>query len=84
MLHKLNPVRLAFVRRAIDDHVGCDGRSMRPLAGRSALDVGCGAGLMCEPLARMGAAVTGVDGGQSTASFFESIARAAWGKPSQR
>ena len=61
MLHKLNPVRLAFVRRAIDDHFGCDGRSMRPLAGRSALDVGCGAGLMCEPLARMGAAVTGVD-----------------------
>ena len=61
MLHKLNPVRLAFVRRAIDEHFGFDRRSMRPLAGRSALDVGCGAGLMCEPLARMGADVTGVD-----------------------
>jgi len=61
MLHKLNPVRLAFIRRAINAHFGADERSMKPLAGKSALDVGCGAGLLCEPLARMGAAVTGVD-----------------------
>lgn len=61
MLHKLNPVRLAFVRAAIDAHWGTDPESVRPLAGRSALDVGCGAGLLCEPLARLGADVTGVD-----------------------
>ena len=61
MLHKLNPVRLGFVRRAVDAHFGGDVNSRSPLAGKSALDVGCGAGLLCEPLARMGAAVTGVD-----------------------
>jgi 2-polyprenyl-6-hydroxyphenyl methylase / 3-demethylubiquinone-9 3-methyltransferase len=61
MLHKLNPVRLGFVRAAIDAHFGGDAGARCPLAGKTALDVGCGAGLLCEPLARMGAAVTGVD-----------------------
>ena len=61
MLHKLNPVRLGFLREAIDIHWAGDVRNNCPLAGKSALDVGCGAGLLCEPLARMGAAVTGVD-----------------------
>ena len=61
MLHKLNPVRLEFLRDAIDVHWAGDIRNARPLAGKSALDVGCGAGLLCEPLARMGAQVTGVD-----------------------
>jgi 2-polyprenyl-6-hydroxyphenyl methylase / 3-demethylubiquinone-9 3-methyltransferase len=61
MLHKLNPVRLGFIRTAIDAHYGSHGKSRHPLTGKTALDVGCGAGLLCEPLARMGAAVTGVD-----------------------
>ena len=61
MLHKLNPVRLAFLRDAIDVHWAGDVRNARPLAGKTALDVGCGAGLLAEPLARMGAQVTGVD-----------------------
>ncbi len=61
MLHKLNPVRLSFTREAIDLHWGGDAESVKPLTGKSALDVGCGAGLLCEPLARMGAKVTGVD-----------------------
>lgn len=61
MLHKLNPVRLGFVREAIDLHWGGDVDGVTPLGGKTALDVGCGAGLLCEPLARMGAKVTGVD-----------------------
>lgn len=61
MLHKLNPVRLRYIRSAIDSRWNADARSMRPLSGKRALDVGCGAGLLCEPLARMGAAVTGID-----------------------
>lgn len=60
MLHRLNPVRLAFLREAIDNHWGTR-QVVRPLSGKAALDVGCGAGLLCEPLARMGADVTGVD-----------------------
>src|SRR5438270_11030214 len=61
MLHKLNPVRLAYLRDRIDQHWGLDECSLKPLAGRRAADVGCGAGLLAEPLARLGAEVTGVD-----------------------
>jgi 2-polyprenyl-6-hydroxyphenyl methylase/3-demethylubiquinone-9 3-methyltransferase len=61
MLHRLNPVRLGFIREAIDRHWDGDPTSGKPLAGRTALDVGCGAGLLCEPLTRLGANVTGVD-----------------------
>jgi 2-polyprenyl-6-hydroxyphenyl methylase/3-demethylubiquinone-9 3-methyltransferase len=61
MLHKLNPVRLAYIRDMIDMHWQADEHGFKPLAGKTALDVGCGAGLLAEPLARMGATVTAVD-----------------------
>jgi 2-polyprenyl-6-hydroxyphenyl methylase/3-demethylubiquinone-9 3-methyltransferase len=61
MLHRLNPVRLRFLRAAIDAHWGGDMHDMRPLRSKRALDVGCGAGLLAEPLARLGAAVTAID-----------------------
>jgi 2-polyprenyl-6-hydroxyphenyl methylase/3-demethylubiquinone-9 3-methyltransferase len=61
MLHKLNPPRLAYIRERIDAHWGGDAEGFTPLAGRSALDVGCGGGLLCEPLAQLGARVTGID-----------------------
>jgi 2-polyprenyl-6-hydroxyphenyl methylase/3-demethylubiquinone-9 3-methyltransferase len=61
MLHRLNPVRLRYLRDRIDAEWGCDPKARRPLEGKRALDVGCGAGLLSEPLARLGAAVTGLD-----------------------
>lgn len=61
MLHKLNPVRLRYIRDQIDHHMRADEHDRRPLAGRKAADVGCGAGLLAEPLARLGAEVTGID-----------------------
>ena len=61
MLHKLNPVRLAYIRDMIDMHWQSDEHGFRPLEGKTALDIGCGAGLLAEPLARLGAKVTAVD-----------------------
>lgn len=61
MLHRLNPARLGYIRAAVDAHWGGDSASFTPLAGKTGIDVGCGAGLLTEPLARLGARMTGVD-----------------------
>ena len=61
MLHKLNPARLGYLRQRIDAHWGGDPTARRPLEGKRALDIGCGGGLLAEPLARLGAAVTAID-----------------------
>ena len=60
-LHQFNPIRLQFIRDRLCDHFDRDPRSMQPLKGLRVLDVGCGGGLIAEPLARMGAKVTGID-----------------------
>jgi 2-polyprenyl-6-hydroxyphenyl methylase / 3-demethylubiquinone-9 3-methyltransferase len=60
-LHQINPVRLAFVRDVCLDHFGADTRTRAPFAGRRLLDVGCGGGLVAEPMTRLGFSVTGVD-----------------------
>ncbi|MFT0862121.1 bifunctional 2-polyprenyl-6-hydroxyphenol methylase/3-demethylubiquinol 3-O-methyltransferase UbiG [Ancylobacter sp. G4_0304] len=61
VLHKFNPVRLAWLREKLVAHFGRDPRSLRPLAGLRLLDIGCGGGLIAEPLARMGASVVAID-----------------------
>jgi 2-polyprenyl-6-hydroxyphenyl methylase/3-demethylubiquinone-9 3-methyltransferase len=61
MLHRITPVRSAHIRDQAVRHFRLDARSRRPLAGLCALDIGCGAGLQAEPLARMGAQVTAID-----------------------
>src|SRR5512146_52653 len=60
-LHKFNPVRLKFIRETVAAHYGRAETSLRPFEGLSLLDIGCGGGLLCEPMAKMGFAVTGVD-----------------------
>ena len=60
-LHKLNPVRLGYIRDRAASHFGRDPRRLDSLAGLAILDIGCGGGVLCEPLARLGAAVVGVD-----------------------
>jgi 2-polyprenyl-6-hydroxyphenyl methylase / 3-demethylubiquinone-9 3-methyltransferase len=60
-LHKFNPVRLTYIRDQASLHFGRDARSSKPLQGLRVLDIGCGGGLLSEPMARMGADVVGAD-----------------------
>ncbi|KAJ0522732.1 putative methyltransferase [Helianthus annuus] len=60
-LHVMNPTRLAFLRSTLCRHFGKDPFSPRPFEGLKFVDVGCGGGILSEPLARMGASVTGID-----------------------
>ena len=60
-LHRLNPVRLRYIRDRLCAHFGRDPEAPKPLSGLRLVDVGCGGGLLCEPMTRMGATVTGID-----------------------
>jgi 2-polyprenyl-6-hydroxyphenyl methylase/3-demethylubiquinone-9 3-methyltransferase len=60
-LHRFNPVRLAYIRAQAIAQFGRDGNQIRPLDGLSILDIGCGGGLLCEPLTRLGAKMVGID-----------------------
>jgi len=61
VLHKFNPVRLAYIREHVTAHFARDPHQRRPFDGLKLLDIGCGGGLLCEPMARLGATVTGID-----------------------
>ncbi len=63
-LHKFNPVRLAYIRDWALKHFQRDETQRRPLDGLRLLDIGCGGGLLTEPLTRLGASVTGIDAGE--------------------
>jgi len=63
-LHMFNPVRLAYIGNKIATHFGRNADDPKPLAGLNLLDVGCGGGLICEPMVRLGANVTGIDAGE--------------------
>ncbi len=60
-LHKFNPIRLGLIRDRICEHFGRDRHTKKPLEGLRLLDIGCGGGLVCEPMRRLGAEVVGID-----------------------
>ncbi|KPB00272.1 bifunctional 2-polyprenyl-6-hydroxyphenol methylase/3-demethylubiquinol 3-O-methyltransferase UbiG [Ahrensia marina] len=60
-LHKFNPVRLRYIRETVTEHFELDASQDKPFSGLRILDIGCGGGLLCEPMARMGADVVGAD-----------------------
>jgi 2-polyprenyl-6-hydroxyphenyl methylase/3-demethylubiquinone-9 3-methyltransferase len=62
-LHRINPIRLGFIRQNLLAHFRCNHSSMRPFDRLALLDIGCGGGLVAEPMARLGFTVTGVDAG---------------------
>jgi 2-polyprenyl-6-hydroxyphenyl methylase/3-demethylubiquinone-9 3-methyltransferase len=66
VLHRFNPVRLQIIREQILTHFNKKADGEKPFAGLSMVDVGCGGGLLCEPLARLGADVTGLDPSEET------------------
>lgn len=60
-LHRFNPVRIGYIREIVCEHFSRDTKSATPFSGLRFLDIGCGGGLLSEPMARLGADVTGAD-----------------------
>lgn len=73
-LHQIGPPRLSFIRDNAVDRFGRDPKALRPLTGLSAIDIGCGGGLVSEPLARMGATVTAIDPSEKNIAIAKSHA----------
>ncbi|MFP5077388.1 bifunctional 2-polyprenyl-6-hydroxyphenol methylase/3-demethylubiquinol 3-O-methyltransferase UbiG [Rhizobium sp. YIM 134829] len=76
-LHKFNPVRLAYIRDKASAHFGRDAKAPKPLQGLRVLDIGCGGGLLSEPMARMGAEVVGADASEKNIRIAETHAKAS-------
>lgn len=77
VLHKFNPVRLSFVRDLACARFGRDPKTIRALEGLSLVDIGCGGGVLSEPLARLGATVTGLDPATGNVAVARAHAQAA-------
>lgn len=77
VLHRLNPVRLTFIRAELCRHFHRDERAMRPFHGLKLLDIGCGGGLVAEPMARLGFAVTAIDASEETIAVARNHAEAS-------
>src|SRR5205807_1018120 len=76
-LHRINPARLDFIRRQLLAAFRRDASGLRPFDGLSLLDIGCGGGLIAEPMARLGFAVTGIDAGAATIDIARAHAEAS-------
>ncbi len=76
-LHKFNPVRLAYIRDKAAEHFSRNAKSAKPLEGLRVLDIGCGGGLLSEPVARMGADVVGADPSEKNIGIASTHARAS-------
>lgn len=74
-LHRLNPIRLTFIRDSLCGHFDRNARSVKPIKGLKVLDIGCGGGLLCEPLSRLGATVTGIEAAAESIAIAKSHAR---------
>jgi 2-polyprenyl-6-hydroxyphenyl methylase / 3-demethylubiquinone-9 3-methyltransferase len=75
-LHQLNPARLGYIRDRIAGHYGRDAFAPGPIKGLTVLDIGCAGGLLCEPLTRLGARVTGIDAAAENVAVAKSHAEA--------
>ena len=64
-LHKFNPVRLAYIKEQVCQHFNIDPSKPKPFKGLRILDIGCGGGLLCEPMARLGAEIVGADASET-------------------
>jgi 2-polyprenyl-6-hydroxyphenyl methylase / 3-demethylubiquinone-9 3-methyltransferase len=76
-LHRINPTRLTYIRDQLCLRFGRDKRAASSLAGLTVLDIGCGGGLVAEPLARLGAQVTGIDPAEENIAAAHSHAKGA-------
>ncbi len=76
-LHKFNPVRLTYIRDKASENFGRDAKSPQPLEGLRVLDIGCGGGLLSEPVARMGATVVGADPSEKNIGIASTHAKAS-------
>jgi 2-polyprenyl-6-hydroxyphenyl methylase / 3-demethylubiquinone-9 3-methyltransferase len=76
-LHRLNPARLAIIRDQLCAHFGRDASSLTPFAGLSLADIGCGGGLVAEPMTRLGCRVTGIDAGAAAIAAARAHAESA-------